>query len=409
MTAVTMPALHEQSPRSAASAGSGGLEVRPDGVVPIRRPGRSPYRVLAFGGGALVGWGLLDHERGLPGHIADRIAQKSGRGVDLDVIIEVDPTRPASLNGLRGLRIARYDAIVVLLGERAALEHMSRGPWGAEFEGLVQALHAEASKSAPLLVFDSSRPMISVSSSGLKMRRAMSSAGKLADVARGICENGRIGFGELAAPASVLGWGRQFAMSNLRGWAEEIVSALLPALDAAVKLTGPDTAVAVREREQDEAYRQRAVDSMRLSAHERDGLLDGIARQAKAAYRGSAAYVTLVDGDRVWQRASSQSVLGELPRSMSYCDLTVRSDVVTLVNDTTLDPRFGGVAPEVGGMPMAFYVGEPIHSVDGYRVGSLCVTDVKARQMRPEQFAELHALAGRVEKELWVQSLGGRR
>lgn len=406
MSAVTMPALPDQR---TPPAGAVPLEVRPDGVVPIRRIGRAPFRVLLFGGGALTGWGLLDHERGLAGHIADRLSQKSGHGVDLDVIIEVDPTRPASLAGLRGLRVARYDAIVVILGERAAVEHMARGAWAQEFEAFVRVLHAEAAKSAPLVVFDSAKPMISVSSSGMKMRRSMAGATKLAEVARNICDGGRVTFGELHAPSSVLGWGRQFAAANYRAWTDEIVSELLPRLEGAARVTGPETAAAVRDREQDERYRQRAVESMRLSQNDRDGLLDGIARQAKALYRASGAAVNLVDADRVWQRASSQSTLGEIPRTMSFCDITVRSDRVTIINDTTLDPRFGGVAPSMNGAPIGFYAGEPIHSVDGYRLGSICIVDAVPRQMRPEQFADLHALAGRIEKELWAQSLGGRR
>src|SRR5438128_478067 len=59
------------------------LEVRPDPVATIRRSGPNPFRILCFGGGALRGVGLRDHDLGLPGRIADRIAEATERGVQI--------------------------------------------------------------------------------------------------------------------------------------------------------------------------------------------------------------------------------------------------------------------------------------------------------------------------------------
>lgn len=381
------------------------IEVRPDGVVPLRRPGPDPFRVLLFGGGALVGWGLLDHERGLPGRIADRLARRGGQGVDLDVIVEADPTRPEALAGLRGLRVSRYDAIVVLLGERAGLEHVGRSAWAQEFEALARTLNAESAKSAPLLVFDSAKPMVAVSSTGLKRMRATAGAARLADVSRSLCDGGRIAFEELEAPGNLLGWGRQFATANYREWGEQIADRLLPSLQLAVRRTGPDTPASVRERAQEERVRQRAVDSMRLSAAVRDGLLDGIARQARVVYRAGTAFVSIVDGDRVWQRASTESTLGELPRARAFCNWTVQRDSATVVSDARVDRRFADALPSLGGRPAVFYAGEPIHAMDGHRIGALCIADSAPRSLAPAQLSELHVLAGRVEQELWAQTL----
>lgn len=380
------------------------VEVRPDAVAPLRRPGRRPFKVLLFGGGALVGWGLLDHERGLPGRLADRLVQDAARGVDLDVVVAEDPTEPEALDRLLGFGLPRYDAVAVVLGERHGLQHLGRTDWSRRVEALVAALESAAAPIAPLLVLDSSRSMVAVSATGLKRLRAGAGAGRLAQVARGVCDGGRVAFDELAVPANPLGWGRQFATADHRAWAATIADRLLPAMLAADPDEGPDAPRVLRERPQDEEARQRAVDALPLGGA-RDGLLDGIARQARTAYRAAAAYVTLVDGDRVRQIASTRPVLGEAPRELAFCSRTILGDAPTVVADARLDPRFGGEPPLVMGDPVAFYAGEPVHAPDGHRIGALCVMDASPRVVASAHLGELHVLAGRVERELWTRSL----
>lgn len=401
MTAVLIP---HARPGGAEPIGSASVEVRPADAVPIRRAGRSPSHVLLFGGGVLAGWGLLDHERGLPGMLADGLAQATERGIDLDVVVDLDPTLPAGRQELQRLRIARYDAIVVLLGERQSLEHLRRGTWADEVGTLLEVLDTERAPASSLLVVDCGRSMVAVSRTGFQRFRAVADAGRHAEVARGLCGSGGAGFTELKPPANPLGWGRQFSTASYREWSAQIVKTLLPALQDSAQRTGPGSAAAVRGAEQEEAARQSAVNGMGLSGLARSGLLDGLVRQARTAVKGSVAFLGIVDGDRVWQRASSRSLLVEVPRELAFCDDTVRSDELHLVNDSHLDPRFGGEVPVAAGDALAFYVGEPIRSVDGYRIGALCVTDGQPRQADPSGFSALHVLAARIEKELWANA-----
>ena len=60
----------------------------------VSGPGHDPDRVLIAGNGSAVGWGVLDHALGLPGHLARAVASITGRGVDLDVIAEPEPDSP---------------------------------------------------------------------------------------------------------------------------------------------------------------------------------------------------------------------------------------------------------------------------------------------------------------------------
>lgn len=87
----------------------------PQPVAAIRRPGLVPRRLLLFGSGVLTGEGLTSHDAGLPGAIADAVARRSRRGADITVIVEPEPLSKRALEGLRGLRLHRFDAVIVLL------------------------------------------------------------------------------------------------------------------------------------------------------------------------------------------------------------------------------------------------------------------------------------------------------
>jgi GAF domain-containing protein len=389
------------SDRSGAAPDRGG-EVRPDDVVPIRRPGIAPFRILLFGGGALAGWGLLDHDRGLPGSIADRLAYASGRGVDLDVIVDLDPMTPGAHAVLRRLNIARYDAVIVLPGESQSLAHVGRGAWADQMGTLVHTVRTLAFPQAPVVVVDSLRSMIAVSTTGFTRMRAQSGAGRLTAVTRALCGASDVRFLELEAPATVLDFGRQFSAKDFRRWAVAVTECLLPALDACAHAAAGRSAPPIDDRIEDETARQQALDAMALSGLVRNGLLDGIAQQARKLYGGTVGAVNIVDHDLVWQYASSRALRVELARDDSFCTDTIRSDAIHLVADTSTDPRFDGEIPDLDGDPVGFYVGEPIRSVDGYRIGALCVIDSEPRDADPARFTQLHDLAGRVERELWA-------
>ena len=93
------------------------IQTKPVPVTVLRRGGPRPLHVLLFGGGPVIGWGLRDHNLGLAGHLADRLASVTRRGVELEVVADEEPVRQVAIEGIRGLRLRRYDAIVSVLGQ----------------------------------------------------------------------------------------------------------------------------------------------------------------------------------------------------------------------------------------------------------------------------------------------------
>ncbi len=87
--------------------------------------------------------------------------------------------------------------------------------------------------------------------------------------------------------------------------------------------------------------------------------------------------LSLADADRHWFKSRFGVDATEMPRRMSFCDQTIRSDDVFVVPDAFADSRFVH-APIVAGPPhLRFYAGAPLITPAGIRIGSLCVLDTR--------------------------------
>jgi lysophospholipase L1-like esterase len=84
-------------------------------------PGDNPDRILLFGSGPAMGYGVLTNELALPGHLARQMAARTERGVDLDVVASPEVTIRNSVQRLSEQNLWRYDAIVLTIGINDAL------------------------------------------------------------------------------------------------------------------------------------------------------------------------------------------------------------------------------------------------------------------------------------------------
>ncbi len=95
--------------------------------------------------------------------------------------------------------------------------------------------------------------------------------------------------------------------------------------------------------------------------------------------------VTLVDEHRQWfKSAKGLEGITVTERSSSMCNVTIRSDDLTIVDDARQDERFLH-NPLVEGSPeVRFYAGAPLKAPNGARVGALCLLDRKSRTLESE-------------------------
>jgi hypothetical protein len=371
------------------------IQTKPVPVTALRRGGPRPLRVLMFGGGPLIGWGLRDHNQGLAGHVANQLAADTRRGVEMDVVADAEPVRPAALDGIRGLRLWRYDAVVAVLGQPSQKGSPSdHAYWASE---LVRTLLVEGNPAAALLVYEATgtEPV----SRSLWARPKIRLGQVQRDAAERACaRTGRVRFDDLTPPRRIPEEGRPFDSLQFEEWADLVVERLLQQFEHLRATQLP--AHAEMPRPDDERFRQRALDSLRIGK-EANPHLERLVNRARELYGATGAAINIIDNDQQWSKVAVPVEL-DMPRSQALCNHAIQVDRSTLINDTRLDERLAD-NPLTG--QIRFYAAHPIRSWDGYRIGTLCVYGREPRRMRPSELDPLRDLAGLVEQELWSDSL----
>lgn len=125
-----------------------------------------------------------------------------------------------------------------------------------------------------------------------------------------------------------------------------------------------------------------------------------ITRVAQMLIQVPMAAVSLVDADRQWFKSITGLDATQTNRDVSFCGHTILQDEPLRICDVSKDERFAD-NPLVTGVPyIRSYLGVPVRSPEGYRIGSLCVIDVVPRDFTPVEVALLEDLAGLTELEL---------
>jgi diguanylate cyclase (GGDEF)-like protein/PAS domain S-box-containing protein len=138
---------------------------------------------------------------------------------------------------------------------------------------------------------------------------------------------------------------------------------------------------------------------------EPEPLFDTLARTAAEFCGTSAGLVSLVDAERQWFKANyGLGQMRETPRDAAFCAHAILGEAVFQVPDAHQDPRFIDNPLVTQAPNIRFYAGAPLALPGGERVGTLCVLDLEARALTPEQSRMLEHLS-----QIAVQALVMRR
>ncbi len=108
------------------------------------------------------------------------------------------------------------------------------------------------------------------------------------------------------------------------------------------------------------------------------------------------AIITLLDEKRQWFKSRIGLAVSETPRAVAFCDHTVASRELFVVQDALQDPRFCNNPLVLGTPNIRFYAGAPLTTPQGYVIGTLSVIDTVPRQLSSQQLQALRILSRHV-------------
>lgn len=111
-------------------------------------------------------------------------------------------------------------------------------------------------------------------------------------------------------------------------------------------------------------------------------------------------YVAFVDSDRQWLKASCGLNFKQSDRSVSFCGHTINYDDLLIVPDATKDERFHDNPLVIGEPHIRFYAGVPLRSIEGKKIGTLCIAHKEASNISAGSITHLISLAGLVEDQV---------
>ncbi|HEY5320763.1 MAG TPA: GAF domain-containing protein [Galbitalea sp.] len=364
--------------------------------------GADSDRILLFGSGPVVGWGVLTHNLALSGALARALSRRTGRGVNVDVTAEPQIIASTALDALDDAKLWRYDAVVVAVGEYEATSLASLRDWERRLRDILVHVTQASSRGTEIFVIGSQPYRTIRIYSGLFGRFAEQHGLAMDRISVRLCaEFERVSFVAFS-PEATSSPGRYRSSADYRAWAEILATIMAPRLDAqqlrvVVEEPGPP---ATEDPDQLEQQRQRAVDQLGILDTVPEERFDRIVALAKEAFQTDSAAFAIIDRDRQWYKSRIGLDEPELPRSMSFCAVAIWEPELLVVGDARADERFRDY-PVVTGEPFVrFYAGFPVESPSGHRIGALCVFDSKPRDPDTVNAVLLRQLALLVQKEL---------
>ncbi|TFC96255.1 MULTISPECIES: GAF domain-containing protein [Cryobacterium] len=359
-------------------------------------------RVLIFGAGLAVGRGVVSHNLAMPGSLARALSAQTGRGVDVDLIANPRMTAGSALLDLNGVRLSRFDAIVVFLGVNDALTLTPTRAWRSDLANLLRFLASASSRSTRIIVAGI-QPIRSIPIFDSRLGNVADSHARLLNrVTEHLCADAdRVTFvPSIAAPTPPPG--RYRSAETYAHWAETLAAQMAPLLDAD-RVSGPDVEPPSPEHAAaKEMRRQLAVDQLGILDTPAEERFDRIVALASVLFGTRSAALTVIDTDRQWHKARIGVTESESPRAVSFCAVTIQSTSELVIPDTSLDERFRDNPLVVAEGGIRFYAGFPIESPSGEFIGALCVFDPEPRPAESVDLVLLRELALMVQRELGV-------
>lgn len=148
-----------------------------------------------------------------------------------------------------------------------------------------------------------------------------------------------------------------------------------------------------------EAVRLAALLAAVLLDTEAEPRFDRITKLVQQCLGTEIVLVSLVDAQRQWFKSRQGLSACETGREISFCGHAILGEDIFEVPDAMLDPRFEDNPLVTDSPNIRFYAGAPL-TIDGKRVGTLCVIDPSPRLLDASERQILRGFADVIEQEI---------
>jgi len=360
-----------------------------------RGPGHDPDRVLLTGRTA-GSWGVVSHDIGLGGQLARATAAITGRGIDVEIEAAPGLSLPAIERLLTPSTISRYDAIVLTVGIREAMELMPVATWTRQLTSLLD--HIESGRElGPAVIVVGVEERLPVPITPGISRLVLARARALNHASREV----------IASRPRV--WFQDSGLVPERDDGSTLLDSDKPQAYTRDALTIAPTLAAVLEESParlrhpvDEEARSRAVEHVRSRDRSEDPLLLQALTAIKEVLHMRSADLFFVDRNTVQLLAATTGTAQTRPREQTLSSeaLEYRSGLV--IHDLSAHERLRTL-PEVTGPPfLRFYAAHPVESPDGHRVAVLSIVDTMPRAFTARESSILRQFALQVGSILFA-------
>ncbi len=142
----------------------------------------------------------------------------------------------------------------------------------------------------------------------------------------------------------------------------------------------------------DEDDRLNALREHGLANAVRERQFDLVTRYTADATGFPLCALTFIDESTQWIKSSYGYDEESTPRSTAICNYTISAGALFVVQNAETDPRFCAF-PSVKNDGLRTYVGYPVTSAAGIRLGALCLADTKVRLVTPTTVKRLSTMA----------------
>lgn len=396
---------------------------RPSDSRQTHAAGLNSDRILLFGSGPAVGWGVLSHDLALPGSLARALTARTGRGTDVDVSPNPSATIRTTRPELARLKLWRYDAVVLSVGTNDAVGLVSPWIWRRELEAILDHIAGTSSRTTRIVVLGV-QPIRSIAAYDTALGSLAATHGRtLNGLSRAICDSRpNATFVEMPAATSNTPH-RIRTAADYVVWAEIIAEQMQDSLNAEHEGAERNTANGRERSAADQAgwygpaetnpvnetgsvgdvrpvTEARAVVELGLLDTAPEERFDRIVALARRSYGTRSAAFTFVDGDRLWDKSNMGEAPSVFPLAGSITALVVRSPGALVLPDARLDPSTREHPLVVGEPFTRFYAGFPVEAESGERIGVLSVFDPEPRPAAEVNTVLLRELALLIQAEL---------